>query len=111
MARDRFSIAGLMALVAVAARGVAGLREGTEVWASAVFSATVLLLVGAVLNAALARGPRRASWGGFALFGGPPVGGLLVGRQNLIDQRVVDRVHRGAAHDDFGDAIADRVIE
>jgi hypothetical protein len=63
------SIAGLMALVGVVALGVFGLREGTEVWASATFMATAVLLLGAVLNVLHGRGARRATWGGFALFG------------------------------------------
>lgn len=69
MTRFRISIAGLMLLVAVVALGVMGLKEGTELWASATFTLTVVILLGAILNAVHGHGSRRAFWGGFVLFG------------------------------------------
>jgi hypothetical protein len=69
MRRFRISIAGLMLLVAVAALGVMGLKEGTALWASATFTLTVVILLGAILNTIHGRGSRRAFWGGFVLFG------------------------------------------
>jgi hypothetical protein len=69
MTRDRISIAGLMGLVAIAALILVGLKEGTEAWAGAAFAMTVLVLLGAILNAVHFRGPARATWAGFALFG------------------------------------------
>src|SRR4051812_18055312 len=66
---SRLSISGMMGVVAFIALGVLALREGTEVWAGAVFTVTVLLLLGAVLHAVHGRGLRRATWIGFALFG------------------------------------------
>jgi hypothetical protein len=69
MRRFRISIAGMMLLVAVVALGVMGLREGTELWASATFTLTVVILLGAILSAVHGHGSRRAFWGGFVLFG------------------------------------------
>ena len=69
MRRIRFSIAGLMAAVAVAALAVAALRASTPAWAGA-----MLMLVWGVLGLAIlctVYRPRseRAWWLGFALFG------------------------------------------
>ncbi len=69
MRRVRFSIAGLMAAVAVAALAVAALRSSTPAWAGA-----MLMLVWSVLGLAIVSviyRPRgeRAWWLGFALFG------------------------------------------
>ena len=69
MRRIRFSIAGLMAAVAVAALAVAALRASTPAWAGA-----MLMLVWSVLGLAIVSivyRPRgeRAWWLGFALFG------------------------------------------
>jgi hypothetical protein len=69
MRRFKISIAGMMLAVAVVALGVVGLKEGTELWASATFTLTVVILLGAILNAWHGRGSRRAFWAGFLLFG------------------------------------------
>jgi hypothetical protein len=69
MRRFKISIAGMMLAVAVAALGVVGLKEGTDLWASATFTLTVMILLGAILNAWHGRGSRRAFWAGFVLFG------------------------------------------
>ncbi len=60
---------GLMALIALLAFSIAGLRDATETWASAAFTVAILILAAATLLAGLRRGRDRASWGGFALFG------------------------------------------
>ncbi len=65
----RTSIAGLMTLVALAALGVMGLREGTPLWASATFTVTILILLGTTASALYRRGAARAFRVGFALFG------------------------------------------
>jgi hypothetical protein len=67
--RFRFSIAGIMGAVVVLAVGFAGLSAASALWASAVFSLTVTLLVTAILGAVACRGPSRIAWLGFALFG------------------------------------------
>ncbi len=69
MHRVRFSIAAMMAVVAVTALMIAALRFSTAAWAGA-----MLLLVWGVLGLAIAgvicrKGGERAWWVGFALFG------------------------------------------
>jgi hypothetical protein len=66
----RFSLLGLMALVAYTALACAALRYATELWASSLFTLAVLLFLFAVLAIALRSGPTRAGWIGFVLFGG-----------------------------------------
>jgi hypothetical protein len=69
MNRPRFSIAGLLAAVLLAAIAVAALRESTDLWDGAVFGLTLAVLLVAVLLAIYAPRPRRACWLGFALVG------------------------------------------
>lgn len=69
MRRFRISIGGLMAVVLVAAVGLAALRYGSEEWAALVTLMTLGLLALAILGTIYRRGDRRASWLGFALFG------------------------------------------
>jgi hypothetical protein len=49
--------------------GFAGLRAATVLWASAVFTVTVLVLSAAVLGAMAHRGRGRLAWAGYAVFG------------------------------------------
>src|SRR5689334_10460965 len=67
--RYRVSIAALMVLVLFLAIGFAALRSGSDWWASATFSATLLALALAAPLAVYRRGPRRAFWAWFAAFG------------------------------------------
>jgi hypothetical protein len=67
--RVRFSIAGLMAVVFIFAVGFAGLRAGSVLWASAVFTIAVALLAAAILGSVVCRGRARMAWVGFAVFG------------------------------------------
>ena len=69
MRKFRFSISALMGLVVAAAIGFAALREGSEVWASATFAATSLILLMALPLLIYSRGAMRAAWVGFTLFG------------------------------------------
>ncbi len=67
--RIRFSIAGLMGVVLVAAVGFAALRNASEAWAGWLLLLTCGVLTLAVVGS-LCRGPaERAGWLGFALFG------------------------------------------
>lgn len=67
MKRPRITIGGVMALLPVAAFCLAALRNPhSAIWASAMFTLTVLVLLSATLAASLGRG---VAWGGFALFG------------------------------------------
>jgi hypothetical protein len=69
MRLPRFSIAGLMALVVVAAVGVAALRFANELWAGVLLLATVGIFGAAILGIVHRRDGKRAWWQGFALFG------------------------------------------
>jgi hypothetical protein len=69
MTRDRLSIAGLLALVALAATGLAALRSASDLWAAAMFTATLGALGAATIVAMQGRGPRRTRAAGFALAG------------------------------------------
>ena len=69
MPRFRFTISGLMGLIVVAAIGFAGIREGTETWASVTFAVTALILLMALPCLIYSRGASRATWVGFVLFG------------------------------------------
>jgi hypothetical protein len=69
MGKFRFSISALMGLVVAAAIGFAALREGSEAWASAIFAATVIILLLAIPLVIYSHGAIRATWVGFTLFG------------------------------------------
>lgn len=65
----RVSIAGSMGIVLLAAVGFAALRNPTIVWASVLFTLTVMIFCSAILGAIAVRGPARLTWAGFAVFG------------------------------------------
>ncbi|MBI3465756.1 MAG: hypothetical protein HY000_22290 [Planctomycetes bacterium] len=65
----RFSLLGLMVAVVLAAVACAALRYASELWASAVLTAAIGMLLVSVLGMVLRRGPVRAFWFGFTLFG------------------------------------------
>jgi hypothetical protein len=69
MRLPRFSIAGLMGLVVVAAVGVAALRFASELWAGVLLMLTLGVLGAAILGMVHRRDGKRAWWQGFALFG------------------------------------------
>ena len=69
MPRFRVSIAGLLALVALAALWLASIRSATVWWTSISSTLTLGMLLTGVLGAIFLRGPDRAFWAGFALFG------------------------------------------
>jgi hypothetical protein len=70
MRRLRISIAGLMLLLLPVAVGLAALRDPSELWASALFSLTILALLVSALGTAARRGASRMAFLGFTLFGG-----------------------------------------
>ena len=65
----RVSIAGLMAIVLLAALGSAALGSGSGLWCSAIYSLTLMALGLGLAGSILARGAARAFCVGFALFG------------------------------------------
>ena len=69
MPRLRFTIAGLLGVVAFAAVGFAALRSGSDLWASTIFTLTAATLATAVLLSIHRQGRARAFWIGVALFG------------------------------------------
>ena len=63
------TVGGLMAVVLFVSIGLAGMRNPTPMWASAVFTVTVSLLCTSVLGAMATRGHARLTWAGLAIFG------------------------------------------
>ncbi len=69
MRRLRESIVGLTAVVLVSAVGIVALRYSTVAWVGAIDLLTRAILGLAVVKAIYGRGPTRAGWLGFAVFG------------------------------------------
>lgn len=69
MRRFRFTIAGLMSLVGFCAFAAAALRFANRLWSSLVVTALLAALGVALLGMIFSRGPQRAFWVGFGLFG------------------------------------------
>lgn len=74
----RFSIMTLMGLVLVIGVGIAALKFPSQFLAASLFMLTLGVLSTAILGVAFSRGPKRAWWSGFALFGWGYLG--LVGK-------------------------------
>lgn len=69
MVKGRFSIAGLMGVVVIAALGFAALRNASEVWAGVMMMVASGVLLLAVVGVFSRTGKDRAWWLGFSLFG------------------------------------------
>src|SRR5262249_20386454 len=69
MRRLRVPIAGLMLSLLPVAVGLAALRDPSELWASALFTLTILTLLVSVLGTVARRGASRMAFLGFTLFG------------------------------------------
>lgn len=65
----QFSIKALLGLAAFVAAACAALLNASEWWASATCTITLVVLLVAVLRSVFRRGPSRAFWLGFAIFG------------------------------------------
>jgi hypothetical protein len=65
----RFSLATLIGIVAVIALGLAGMLSGSRLWLMLASTATLAVLLAAILASWLFSGIERAFWVGFALFG------------------------------------------
>ena len=70
MGHFRFSLFGLMAAIALVAIFCAAIAAGTVLWYRWVLICTLVVLLVAVLTACWERGPQRAVYIGFAVFGG-----------------------------------------
>jgi hypothetical protein len=69
MKRLRTSIFGMALVVALFAMAFAALRSASDLWFSAVYTFTVVLLLLTVIVARFRRGDEKAFWFGFAVFG------------------------------------------
>ena len=69
MRKPRFSIAGLMTIVLVAAVGLAALRSPSPAWAGTLFMVTCGVFGLAIVGAIYRVGVARAWWLGFCVFG------------------------------------------
>ncbi len=69
MGKPQLSLASLMGLIAVIALGITGVISASSFWTSAAATATLGLLLAAVLGAFLLRDAEHAFCLGFALFG------------------------------------------
>jgi hypothetical protein len=97
--RFRITIARLIAAIGFIGLGLAALRFATELWASLVFTSTLLVLALAATYAAQRRGPRRAFWSAFVAFG---VGYMVLAfgpwcetaiRPRLLTTKVLDALY------------------
>jgi hypothetical protein len=98
MRRFRFTVAGLMAVILLLAAGMAALRDPSTLWASAIFTAAVLLFAVAVIAAMAHSGLLRLTWAGVAVFGWVyliigfgPWPGNAVGPPPLLPSSLLDR--------------------
>jgi hypothetical protein len=69
MPRLRMSLSSLMVTVAVIALGLAGITSASRLWTVVAATATLALLLSAILASWLASGLERGFWAGFAVFG------------------------------------------
>jgi hypothetical protein len=65
----RFPIAAVMLSILPIAVGLAALRDPSELWASSLFTATIMALLVSILGTVARRGAARMAFLGFALFG------------------------------------------
>lgn len=78
MVRPRFSIARLILFVAAVGVGLAAVRSATLAWAFAAEFVTVSFLLASILGVLFHKGPDRAFWIGFLVFGWSFAGLLFV---------------------------------
>jgi hypothetical protein len=95
--KTRVTILGMMILVALVATALVALRGTLEIWASAYFSLTLILLCTAIPGIAYRQGLHRAYWVGFAAFGWPylilcfgPVPGTSIKPPPLLTTKVLE---------------------
>ncbi|HEV3164637.1 MAG TPA: hypothetical protein VGZ22_11465 [Isosphaeraceae bacterium] len=86
MTRFRTSILAVMILIAITGIGMAALTHPTATWDAGLLTATAIVLLSAGVAAGLLRGPRRAFWVGFTVFG---LGYLLLSASPEIRPRLL----------------------
>jgi hypothetical protein len=98
--KPRVTILGIMAFVALVATSLVALRSTLEIWASAYFSLSLVLLCTAIPGMAYRRGVRRAFWVGFAAFGWPylilcygPVPGTSIKPPPLLTTKLLEMAY------------------
>jgi hypothetical protein len=69
MPRFRLTISGMSAVILVCAILLAAARSPNDLWSTAAFSASLLVLGVALIGALFARRARRTYWAGFAVLG------------------------------------------
>jgi hypothetical protein len=96
MGRASISIAGMLGVVLFGAVALAALRSGSDLWTSGVYTTALGVLGFATLGAVLRRGPVRAYWVGFAIFGWGYLA-LAHGaetRQRLLTTHLLDEIRQ-----------------
>jgi hypothetical protein len=96
MGRASISIAGMLGVVLFGAVALAALRSGSDLWLSGVYTTALGVLGFATLGAVLRRGPARAYWVGFAIFGWGYLA-LANGaetRQRLLTTHLLDEIRQ-----------------
>ena len=68
--RRRYTIAQLIAVVAICGVAFAALRTPSYLWSSALYTTACAAVVIAAINVVFSRGPSRAYWAGFLIAGG-----------------------------------------
>ena len=89
MRTPRFSIRGLLAVIAISGVVLAMLRSPLPVWANAAYTVVVAAIVAGASSAILGRDARRAYWVGFSLFGAT----YLMMSDQLVTQSMLDLLY------------------
>ncbi len=93
MRRVRIFISGGTTVIAFSALVLAALRTASDIWFSALYTATFILLLVAIVAAFIVRGGERAFWFGLAVFGW---GFFLLGLGPWVEHR--DGYDMGRGH-------------
>jgi hypothetical protein len=96
MGRASISIAGMLGVVLFGAVALAALRSGSDLWTSGIYTTALGALGFATLGAVLRRGPSRAYWIGFAIFGWGylALASVAETRQRLLTTHLLDEVRQ-----------------
>lgn len=79
----RFSLKTMLVLFTAVAVSTAGLIYANILWAAFFYTVAFLAVLTGIVGALVRRGPMRAFWIGFALFGGGYFGLALIGENSL----------------------------